>query len=437
MGNQHSPKVGSTDLKTLFPTIAEQAHGWDPRGVSPGSNKKLDWKCNLGHTWGAVVAKRTKRGDGCPYCGNKRVLTGFNDLKTRNPYLAKEADGWDPSQIMPGNNKKFPWKCKLGHTWEATVNSRFSNGNSCPYCSNHKCWTGFNDLKTKFPDIAEEADDWDPTLILGGCNTKLPWKCKLGHKWAISPNKRTSRGDGCPYCGNKRVLTGFNDLQTRFPQIAKDADGWDPTKVMPGNTKRRQWKCSLGHTYLSAANWRTSQNSGCPYCSNNLVWSGFNDILTHYPKIAKTAHGWDPSTVLPRSGKKVKWICTCGHIYPMAPDQRIGQGQGCPHCAEGGYKRNKNAWFYLMERPGEQQFGITNDLKQRIAYHERYGWNQLDLVGPSSGELVYQTEVTLKKWLRKSVGCVPGKSENWATSSMEVRSLADLKEKSGVETELF
>ena len=382
------------------------------------------------------------------------------------------------------------------------MNSRTSQGNGCPYCSNHKCLTGFNDLATRFSNIAKDADGWDPSVILGGCNTKLPWKCRLGHKWAVSPSKRTSRGDGCPYCSNKKVLPGFNDLKTRYPEIAKDADGWDPSQVMPGNTEIRQWKCILGHTYATAANWRTSQDSGCPYCSNNYALKGFNDIQTLHPEIAKEAHEWDPSTALPRSGKEVNWRCSLGHIYSMTPDRRIGKrhncpycagqrvlpgfndlqskypaiakeadgwdprlvmpfsnkirswkckeghkwktapctrsgGSGCPYCAETGFKRDKPAWFYLMQRPGEQQIGITNDLKRRMAHHYRFGWQELDLIGPSNGELVYKTERLLKRWLIENVGCTPGTTENWATSALEVNSLAELKTRCGIEIDLF
>ncbi len=39
--------------------------------------------------------------------------------------------------------------------------------------------------------------------------------------------------------------------------------------------------------------------------------------------------------------------------------------------------------------------------------------------------------------VEKKVGLVPDKQENWYTSKMEVHSLAELKEKSGIETSIF
>ena len=51
MGNQHSLKVGSTDLKTLFPEVAAEADGWDPSAVAAQSNKRMPWVCTKGHRW--------------------------------------------------------------------------------------------------------------------------------------------------------------------------------------------------------------------------------------------------------------------------------------------------------------------------------------------------------------------------------------------------
>ena len=105
---------------------------------------------------------------------------GKNDLLTRYPKLAAEADGWDPSKFLAGSRQKLSWKCKESHTWDAKLSSRTStNKTGCPYCSNSKCWTGFNDLKTLFPEIAKEAYGWDPSKVIGGTGNKFAWKCSV------------------------------------------------------------------------------------------------------------------------------------------------------------------------------------------------------------------------------------------------------------------
>jgi hypothetical protein len=110
---------------------------------------------------------------------------------------------------------------------------------------------------------------------------------------------------------------------------------------------------------------------------------------------------------------------------------------GCPECAEYGFNQGLEAWFYLLTRPGEQQLGITNNKEKRLRNHSAFGWQVLEVVGPFPGVQVLASEKKLKKWLRREVGLVPGTHENWFTARMEVRSLAELKGRSGVETDLF
>ncbi len=120
---------------------------------------------------------------------------GLNDLATLYPDIAAEANGWDPSTLLPSSNKKVSWKCKAhGHIWEARSNNRTStHKTNCPVCSGRECWTGVNDLKTLQPDLAKEAYGWDPSKVKAQSNKKLPWKCKAhGHTWLAEVVNRTS-----------------------------------------------------------------------------------------------------------------------------------------------------------------------------------------------------------------------------------------------------
>ena len=90
-----------------------------------------------------------------------------------------------------------------------------------------------------------------------------------------------------------------------------------------------------------------------------------------------------------------------------------------------------------MQRPGEQQLGISNVLSVRLRTHEKNGWTLLEHTEPAPGQKVLDTETLLKKWLKKEIGVIEGTTENWSTTSMEVQSLAELKAKSGIETDLF
>jgi very-short-patch-repair endonuclease len=129
-------------LQVVNPVLAKE---WHPmkngeltaKDVTPGSNKKVWWKCPKGHEWSATIASRSG-GRGCPYCAGK-AASEDNCLETLNPVLAKE---WHPTRnggltardITPGSNKKVWWICHKGHEWPAIVADR-SRGNGCPYCA--------------------------------------------------------------------------------------------------------------------------------------------------------------------------------------------------------------------------------------------------------------------------------------------------------------
>ncbi len=256
---------GYNDLATVNPELATQADGWDPTTVTSRSNKKVAWKCHLGHKWQTQIAARSN-GNGCAICSGRAVLPGYNDLATVNPELATQADGWDPTTVTSGSKKKMRWKCHLGHTWESEVHRR-SSGADCPVCSGRNVLTGFNDLATVNPELSAQADGWDPTTVTVGSEKKVGWVCSFGHRWN-APVKNRTNGSSCPICSGSLVLYGYNDLATVNPELATQADGWDPTTVTVGSSKRLSWVCSLGHKWITTPNNRASGNN-CPSCANH------------------------------------------------------------------------------------------------------------------------------------------------------------------------
>jgi hypothetical protein len=320
--------TGFNDLATTHPDLAKEADGWDPKTVIAGTHKKLNWKCLNKHKWNASVQSRS-RGTGCPYCVNKRVLLGFNDLATTHPEIAKEADGWDPKTVIAGTGKKLNWKCSFGHRWVSPGSMRIQ-AKGCPTCGNRKLEMGFNDLATTHPELAKEADGWDPKTVHTGSHLRLDWICSDKHKWKAVLYSRIS-GTGCPVCKNKKVLSGFNDLATTHPEIAKEADGWDPKTVTGGSSSKRKWVCSYGHTWQTAISHRTAKK-GCPFCANQKVLVGFNDLATTHPELAKEADGWDPRTVIAGTDKKLNWKCSIGHKFTSACNGRTSKNRGCPIC---------------------------------------------------------------------------------------------------------
>ena len=90
-----------------------------PAQLTLFNHKKVWWKCKNNHEYQSTIANRNY-GTGCPYCSNKKILQGYNDLQTINPSLASE---WNyekngeltPTNIAPNSNKSVWWKCQKGH----------------------------------------------------------------------------------------------------------------------------------------------------------------------------------------------------------------------------------------------------------------------------------------------------------------------------------
>jgi hypothetical protein len=426
-------------LSEAFPQIAKEAHGWDPEGVSSYSSKKVEWCCSKMHIYSAVIANRTANGSGCPYCSGNKVLAGFNDLASNYPDLAMEAHGWDPSQVTIGSGKKVSWKCNNNHTWEASPNNRTSNASGCPFCSNNKVWSGFNDLATLNPEVAEEALGWDSKLVGPNSNKRLLWKCSSHHEWLARPADRL-RGDGCPYCSGRKVLLGFNDLATTHPDLALQANGWNPQDFTYGSNQRKKWICAFGHGWVATPANRAISGTGCPYCSGNKVLEGFNDLNTTHPHLASQAVKWKPNEISFGSNKKVKWFCENGHEWIISPKVRTGKdGSDCPSCAQTGFDPNKEGWLYFLWHPDWEmlQIGITNVPADRLKTHKSLGWKVLELRGPMNGDLARQWEADILRMLRKRnavvgttdiAGKFTGYTESWMKSSFPASSLKELME---------
>ncbi len=355
-------------LSVTHPELAKEADGWDPTLILP-VGQYLNWLCADGHFYKARIYDR-KRGRGCSICSGKKVQIGFNDLNTTHPELAVQAHNWDPTLFSAGSHRKVEWECSQGHITNSIIKNRSLLGNQCSICMNQEVLSGFNDLATFHPEIAKESFGWDPRKVISGSNIDYEWKCPLGHIYVTDPGSRT-RGVGCNICGGKKILVGFNDLATTFPDVAKEAFGWDPQKVFGGTHSVKTFKCSLGHKYDAVVKDRTVSGSGCPSCSK----TGFN-----------------PSAD--------------GYLYFIEH----------PH------------WLMF-------QIGITNNPDDRLKSHMNLGWELMELRGPMEGHLTQQWETAILRMLKakgadlsncKIAGKFDGYSEAWSKSTFEVKSIKDL-----------
>lgn len=279
---------GFNDLKTKNPEIANQWHPTlngdkTPEMFTAGSGFKAYWKCKeCGQTWRTAINNRTTNKRGCPYCAQKRAITGVNDLATIRPDLEQEWDytkngSLNPRELLIHSNRNVWWKCsKCGYEYKALINNR-TKGSGCARCAGQILIPGKNDLQTVFPNIVSE---WDynknkgilPSEVFAKSNKKYYWKCKFGHSWATTVNNR-ALGKGCPICSGNIVLEGFNDLKTTHPDIAAQ---WHPTlnapllpsQVSKGYKQKVWFKCTVcNNAYETLIGNKIKGYGKCPFCS--------------------------------------------------------------------------------------------------------------------------------------------------------------------------
>ena len=194
---------------------------------------------------------------------------------------------------------------------------------------------GVNDLLSRFPKIAADAYDWDPSNVAYASDQMKQWKCEAHPEpYSSTIVSRTRVGTGCRYCSGRQTLVGFNDLATVSPDIAAEAYGWDPQTLTVASGKRKEWRCRMWHNYFMTVNKRR-QGRNCPYCSNQKVLIGYNDLATTHPEIASEAYRWDPKTVSYGTRKKKEWLCPLPNhnTYTMPVNKRTTRGSGCQICA--------------------------------------------------------------------------------------------------------
>lgn len=360
-----------------------------PDAVSSKSGIKVWWKCvECQNEWQASLVNRVAKGSGCPYCANLKVKTGFNDLKSLNPTLARE---WDyekngdllPENIVATSDKKVWWKCPTcGNSWQNAPLRRKKRG--CPYCSNKAVACGYNDLETTNPEL---LDIWDyeknkyfsPQNVVAGSEKKVYWLCEKKHSWKATINSVVG-GNRCPYCSNKKVLEGYNDIATVAPWMLLEWNyeknvGISPQKLTPGSEKRVWWICAKCNAeWKSIVYTRKAGQSGCPNCAREagiekklIANAKINALFSKHPNLINE---WDEeknsdidkSLISAASNKMVWWKCKEGHTWKAQICTRTLKGTGCPYCShqkvikgesdlETVYPRLAKEWDYEKNAP--------------------------------------------------------------------------------------
>lgn len=282
---------GSRYWLSGYPEIVAQWHPTRNGECFPdqyryGSRRKAWWKCSAGpdHEWEASANKRTT-GQGCPFCGSRRVSV-TNSLLNRAPEVAAQwhstrNGALTPDKILWSSARKVWWQCGVApdHEWLARINGRTSgNAAGCPFCKGASAAPS-NALSTLHPELARQ---WHmkrnapllPTMVKPGSPLRVWWQCPVvaDHVWRVAIKTRAT-GCGCPFCHGLRS-SYRESLAARSRSLSSE---WHPTmngELRPKDVrfvsmKRVFWKCRLDETHVwrSSIATRTQKGRGCPHCA--------------------------------------------------------------------------------------------------------------------------------------------------------------------------
>ena len=164
------------------------------------------------------------------------------------------------------------------------------------------------------------------------------------HEWQAIVIKRTSRGDGCPFCAGQKVSV-TNSLASLFPDIVAE---WHPEKnaeltpdvLVAGSETKVWWRCPKGpdHEWQTILRERTYGASGCPFCGGRKV-SVTNSLVSLFPDVAGEWHPTKNGRLTPDQVVPVR-ITTSGgsvqkgadHEWQASVIKRTAERQSCPFC---------------------------------------------------------------------------------------------------------
>jgi hypothetical protein len=259
--------------------------------ILAGSGKMGWWRCpDHNHSWQAQVYGRAQ-GNGCPYCGGKKALAGFNDLATLHPALAKS---WHPSrnylltprEVTAGSSQTVWWVCSCGRDWQIPVKKRVKT-QSCRHCcgkqigqairknSRQRALAG-ESLLHRHPDIAYFWDSLvngalTPNHVTSGCHQVVGWQAVgCSHQWTRSIKRQVRAGARCPLCRGSglesavlfhlKLLTQENILTHRRPLQGRgksrlELDLWLPTLKLAFEVQDFATHHPSSDTQISTLNW--------------------------------------------------------------------------------------------------------------------------------------------------------------------------------------
>lgn len=157
-------------------------------------DKKLKFKCSLGHIWETKPYYLVNNNSWCPQCNksNKDNIELFKQI-------AIDRGGECLSDVYVNCRTKLKFICSEKHTWDAKPHDVKFSKSWCPICSNSRKLT-----IEEMDEIASKRGGKCLSETYIDSHTKLLWECKYGHQWKAKPSQIKNINTWCPECNESK-----------------------------------------------------------------------------------------------------------------------------------------------------------------------------------------------------------------------------------------
>jgi len=235
---------------------AAKKHGVCISSEYYGPHTPLKWRCENEHTW-LAAPNSIRRGTWCRFCGGRNP--SIKDMSA----IALGNKGKLISRNIPSSSTKIEWECSLGHRWFAT-STDIKRGRWCPKCKNLKVGERLKGSIEGMQSIAEKKHGFCLSDSYNNSQEKLLWQCKKGHQWQAAPASIT-RGQWCPQCSGNSAKT-----ISEIKEFAKNKGGECLSTSCKNRSTKLEWKCAIGHTWITPAFQVIYAGTWCPICSSKI-----------------------------------------------------------------------------------------------------------------------------------------------------------------------
>ncbi len=227
--------------------------GVDISALTVGSHKRVWFVCDAGHSWEGMF-KDVKH---CPFCDGKGILSGYDDLATLYPDIAKE---WHPTKngelvaekVSCNSSKKVYWLCSVcGYEYDAFVFNKTRRGDGCPACSMKRLVPGINDFATAYPELIHEwsaKNEMRPEELRRTDTTRLIIWDRNGKEYCESISRHLARvereREGKISLNRQKIIEFISENEGFFSENWSEALNGFPYSELTHIKGKYRWRCS-------------------------------------------------------------------------------------------------------------------------------------------------------------------------------------------------